>query len=59
MSITNSINRNYGRIRIFLPIEKISTFHNIMILIKTDVKKNRNNYYYNIFYNIFLRKRFL
>ena len=30
-----------------------------MVLIKTDVKKNRNNYYYNIFYNIFLRKRFL
>ena len=32
-----------------LPTEKILTFHNIIILIKSVVDKNKNNYYYNIF----------
>ena len=32
-----------------LPIKKILTFHNVMILIKSVVNKNKNKYYYNIF----------
>ena len=53
--IANSIDYNFARIRIdyfksdnSLPIEKISIFHNIKILIKPVVNKNEN-YYYNIF----------
>ena len=51
--ITDSINHNFGKIRIdsynSLPIEKILTFHNVIILIKSVVNKNKNEYYYNIF----------
>ena len=51
--ITNNINHNFGRIRIdscdSLPIEKILTFYNVIILIKSVVNKNKNEYYYNIF----------
>ena len=51
--IADGINHNFARIRInlynFLPIEKILTFHNVMILIKSVVEKNKNDYYYNIF----------
>ena len=51
--ITDSINHNFGKIRIdsynSLPIEKILTFHNVIILIKSVVNKNENKYYYNIF----------
>ena len=47
------VNHNFARIRIdsynFLPIEKILTFHNIMILIKSVVNRNKNNYYFNTF----------
>ena len=32
-----------------LSIEKTLTFHNVIILIKSVVNKNKNNYYYNIF----------
>ena len=32
-----------------LPIKKISTFHNVIILIKSVVNKNKNKYYYHIF----------
>ena len=50
--IANSINHNSGKIRIdlhnSLPIEKILTFHNVIILIKLVVNKNKNEYYYNI-----------
>ena len=50
--ITDSINHNFGKIRIdlynSLSIEKILTFHNVIILIKSVVNKNKNNYYYNI-----------
>ena len=52
-SITDSINHNFGKIKIdsynSLPIEKILTFHNLIILIKLVVNKNKNNYYYNVF----------
>ena len=51
--ITDNINHNFGEIRIdsynSLPIEKILTFHNAIILIKSVIKKNKNKYYYNIF----------
>ena len=50
--ITDSINHNFGKIRIdsydSLPIEKILTCHNVIILIKSVVNKNKNEYYYNI-----------
>ena len=48
--ITYSINHNFGIIRIdsynSLPIEKILTFH-VIILITSVVNKNKNEYYYN------------
>ena len=51
--ITDSFNHNFARIRIYsynsLPIEKILTFYNVIILIKSVVNKNKSNYYYNIF----------
>ena len=51
--ITNSINHNFEEIRIdsynSLHIEKILTFHNVIILIKSIVNNNKNEYYYNIF----------
>ena len=49
----DSINHNFGKIRIdssnSLPIEKILTFHNVIILIKSVVNKNKSKYYYKIF----------
>ena len=51
--ITDSINHNFVRIRInsykSLPTEKILTFHNVIILIKSVVTKNKTNYFYNTF----------
>ena len=51
--ITYSINYDLARIGIgaynSLPIEKILTFHNVTILIKSVVNENKNKYYYNIF----------
>ena len=51
--IADSFNHNFGKIRIdsynSLLMEKILTFHNVIIFIKSVVKKNKNNYYYNIF----------
>ena len=50
--VTDSINHNFGRIRIFsynfLRIEEILTFHNAIILSKS-VVDNKNEYNYNIF----------
>ena len=47
------INHNFRRIRIdsynFLPIEKILTLHNVIILIKSVVNNDKNNCCYNIF----------
>ena len=52
-AITSSINHDFARIWIdscnFLPIEKILTFHFVIILIKSLVNKNENNYYYFVF----------
>ena len=51
--IIDSVNHNFARNRIYsydsLSIEKILTFHNIIMLIKSVVKKNKNEYYHNIF----------
>ena len=51
--ITDSINQSFRKIRIYsynsLPIEKILTFHNVIILIKSVVDKNKDECYYNIF----------
>ena len=51
--ITDSINNNFERIRIdsydYSLIEKILTFHNVIILIKSVVNRNKNEYYYNIY----------
>ena len=51
--IADSINHDFGEIRTdsynYFPIEKILTFHNVIILIKSVVNKNKYNYYYNIF----------
>ena len=51
--ITDSISHHFARIRIdsynFLSAEKAMTFHNVIIIIKSVVNDNKNNYYYNIF----------
>ena len=51
--ITDSINHNFGRIRIdshnSLPLEKILTFHNVIVLMKSFVNENKNHYYCNMF----------
>ena len=51
--ITDSINHNFGRITFdsynSFSIQKILTFHNMIILIKSVVNMNKNEYYYNIF----------
>ena len=51
--ITDSINHNFRKIRIYsyncLPIEKILTFHNVIIQTKSAANKNKNEYYYNMF----------
>ena len=51
--IISSINHDSARIRInsynSLLIEKVMTFHNVIILIKSVVNKNKNDYFCNIF----------
>ena len=51
--VTDSINNNFGKIRVdsyhSLPIEKISTFHNVIRLIKSVVNKNKNEYFFSPF----------
>ena len=53
IGITNSINYNLEKIKIdsydSLAIKKTLIFHNVIILIKSVVNKNKNKYYYNIF----------
>ena len=39
----------YNFLPILFNIEKISTFDNVIILMKSIVNKNKNNYYYNVF----------
>ena len=51
--IIGNINHNFGKIRTdshnSFPIDQILTFHNVIILFKSIVNKNKNEYYYNIF----------
>ena len=51
--VINSINHIFARVRIdsynSLPIETMLTFLNVIILIKSVVNKNKNDYCYNIF----------
>ena len=51
--ITDNINHNFGKIRVdssnSLPVGRILTFHDVIILIKSVVNNHKNNYYYNIF----------
>ena len=51
--ITDSTTNNFWKIRIYsydsLPNEKILTFHNVIILIKSVVNKNKDENCYNIF----------
>ena len=51
--ITDSIYNNFARIRFnlcdSLPTEKILSFYNVTIFLKSVVNKNKNEYYYNIF----------
>ena len=58
--VTDSFNHNFATIRNdshnSLPIEKILTFHNVIILVQSVVNKNKNDYYYNIFLKKSLHK---
>ena len=58
--IKNSIIYNFREIRIdsynSLPAEKILNFHNVIIVFKLVVNKNKNNCYYNIFLEKFCIK---
>ena len=51
--ITYVISHNYARIKIdsydSLSLEKMFTFRNVIIFIKSVFNKDKNNYYYNIF----------
>ena len=51
--VKNNINHNFAKIRIdsykSLPTEKILTFHNVIIIIRPVVNKNKNECNYNIF----------
>ena len=51
--IIDSISYNFAKFRIdsynSLSIVKISTFHNVIIIIKSVVYENKNKYYYTIF----------
>ena len=53
--IVDSVNHNFGKIRrdlySSLPVDKTMTFHNVIILIKSVIWYNKNEYYY-----IFLEK---
>ena len=44
---------NYTKMKVdsydSLPLEKIPTLHNVIILIKSVLNKYQNQYYYNIF----------
>ena len=51
--ITYIISHYFAKIKVdsydFLPIEKTLTLHNVIILIKSVLSKNKNHYYYKIF----------
>ena len=51
--ITDKVSHNYAENKVdscdSLPLEKIMTFHNVIILVKAVWNKDKNNYYYNIY----------
>ena len=51
--ITYSVSLNYAGIKFdsfdYLPLEKILTLYNVIILIKSVFYRNQINYYYNMF----------
>ena len=51
--VTFIISHNYTKIKVdsyySLPLKKILTFHDVILLIKSVFNKDKNNYYYNIF----------
>ena len=50
LDVADKLDRNFARIRIdsysSLPIEKVLTFHNLIILIKSVVNEQKINHYY-------------
>ena len=52
--ITYVISFHYAKIKVdsyaFLPLEKLLSFHNVIILITSVSNKDKNHYYYNIFF---------
>ena len=56
IKINDGINHNFARTRNdsynSLLIEKVLTFHDVMVLIKAGVNKNENNYYIYFFKKI-------
>ena len=56
--ISDVISRNYAKIKADsddgLAFEKIYSFHNFVILIKSVTNKNHNQYYYNVFLEKYL-----
>ena len=52
-SITYTVSRYFGKIKVdsyeSLPIEKILTLHNVVLLIKSLLNWDKNHYYYKIF----------
>ena len=52
--ITYVISHNYAKIKVdsydFLPLEKTLVFYNVVIYIKSVFNKDKNNYYYNVFF---------
>ena len=52
--ITDGISHNFGKIRInpydSLSTEKLLTFHNVVILIKSVVNKDQKNCHYNVYF---------
>ena len=52
-SITYIFSHYFAKIKVYsydsLPIEKTLTLHNVIILIKSVLNKDKNHYYYKIF----------
>ena len=55
--ITDSVNHNFGEIKILYLLKTIMTFNNLLIFIKSVVNRNKNNSKNkNNFYNLSLEK---
>ena len=51
--ITYIISHNYATFKVdsydYLPLEKIITIRNVIILVNSVLNKDKNNYYYDVF----------